>query len=84
MIMLINKVGIFTKARMEGVNVTFPSMGLMRAQNVFLLSQNPEFFYFKLLALPSTKGRGRGYPAREFPASVRTGQIFIKSLEMFP
>ena len=53
MLMLINKVGMLTQTRMEGVGVTFPSMGLMRGQNVFLLSQNPEMFLrCKLYSLP--------------------------------
>ena len=79
--MLINKAAILTKTRMEGVSVTFPSMGLMRAQNVTFFLKIQKCF-FTLLALPSTKGRG--YPEREFPTFVRTGRIFTKSPEMFP
>ena len=57
-------------------------MGHMKGQIVVLLSQNPEMF-FTLLALPSTKGRDRGYPAGDFPVTARAGRIVTNSPEMF-
>ena len=66
---------------MEGVSVSFPSMGPMRGQNVlFLFSKSRNDFY----VVSSTEGRDRAYPTKKFPVSVRTSRIVINSPEMFP